>query len=104
MLTNVADLGDRVTVVTISEFGRRAGENGGGGLDHGWGNMMLLAGGGVKGGYHGTWPGLDASGLVDGDLAVTTDYRTCSRRWSPAASTDRSPTPFPSSATHRSTS
>ena len=76
MLTNVADLGDRVTVVTISEFGRRAGENGGGGLDHGWGNMMLLAGGGVKGGYHGTWPRLDASGLVDGDLAVTTDYRT----------------------------
>lgn len=74
-LTDVSDLGDRVTVVTISEFGRRAGENGGGGLDHGWGNMMLLAGGGVRGGYHGTWPGLDANKLVDGDLAVTTDYR-----------------------------
>ena len=65
-----------MTVVTISEFGRRAGENGGGGLDHGWGNMMLLAGGGVRGGYHGTWPGLDANKLVDdGDLAITTDYR-----------------------------
>ncbi len=75
-LTDVADLGDRVTVVTISEFGRRAAVNGGGGLDHGWGNMMLLAGGGVKGGqYYGTWPGLDPSSLVDGDLAVTTDYR-----------------------------
>ncbi len=75
-LTDVADLGDRVTVVTISEFGRRAAVNGGGGLDHGWGNMMLLAGGGVKGGqYYGTWPGLDANSLADGDLAVTTDYR-----------------------------
>ena len=60
-LTGVSDLGGRVTVVTISEFGRRAGENGGGGLDNGWGNMMLLAGGGVRRGYHGIWPGLDAT-------------------------------------------
>ncbi len=75
-LTDVSDLGEKVTVVTISEFGRRAGENGGGGLDHGWGNMMLLAGGGVMGGqYYGTWPGLEASALAEGDLAVTTDYR-----------------------------
>ncbi len=75
-LTDVADLGDRVTVVTISEFGRRAAVNSSGGLDHGWGNMMLLAGGGVRGGtYYGTWPGLDANSLVEGDLAVTTDYR-----------------------------
>jgi len=73
------DLGDRrhrVTIVTISEFGRRVEENGNKGLDHGWGNMMLLIGGGVKGGrYHGTWPWLGASKLVDGDLKVTTDYR-----------------------------
>ena len=75
-LQDVADLGDRVTVVTISEFGRRAQENGGGGLDHGWGNMMLAAGGGVRGGqYYGRWPHLDSAALVDGDLAVTTDYR-----------------------------
>lgn len=76
VLTDVSDLGDRVTVVTISEFGRRAAVNGGGGLDHGWGNMMLLFGGGVKGGqYYGQWPGLGADALVDGDLKVTTDYR-----------------------------
>jgi uncharacterized protein (DUF1501 family) len=75
-LTDVSDLGNRVTVVTISEFGRRAQVNGNGGLDHGWGNMMLLLGGGVVGGqYYGTWPWLDADKLVDGDLAVTTDYR-----------------------------
>jgi len=70
------DLG-RVTVLTISEFGRRLGENGAGGLDHGWGNMMLLFGAGVRGGrYHGTWPGLTTTNpYVDDDLAVTTDYR-----------------------------
>jgi uncharacterized protein (DUF1501 family) len=75
----MADLGalrSRVTVVTISEFGRRVTENGSQGFDHGWGNMMLVAGAGVKGGkYHGTWPGLDAASLSEGDLKVTTDYR-----------------------------
>ncbi len=74
-----ADLGSlrsRVTVVTISEFGRRVAENGSAGFDHGWGNMMLVAGAGVKGGqYYGSWPGLDANALADGDLLVTTDYR-----------------------------
>ena len=73
------DLGghrSRVTLVTISEFGRRVAENGNRGLDHGWGNMMLVAGAGVRGGrYHGSWPGLSSGKLVDGDLAVTTDYR-----------------------------
>lgn len=69
-------LRSRVTVVTISEFGRRVAENGNRGLDHGWGNMMLVAGGGVKGGrYYGTWPWLSADKLADGDLSVTTDYR-----------------------------
>ena len=74
-----ADLGaagDRVTLLTISEFGRRVAQNGNTGLDHGWGNMMLLAGAGVRGGrYYGRWPGLGSTDLVDGDLQVTTDYR-----------------------------
>jgi uncharacterized protein (DUF1501 family) len=74
------DLGaglDRVTLVTLSEFGRRVTENGSGGLDHGHGNVSLLLGGGVVGGkVHGAWPGLSASSLVNGDLAGTTDYRT----------------------------
>ncbi|AGZ41581.1 DUF1501 domain-containing protein [Actinoplanes friuliensis] len=66
----------RVTVVTVSEFGRRVRQNGSGGLDHGYGNAMLLLGGGVAGGkVHGRWPGLGERHLVDGDLAVTTDYR-----------------------------
>ena len=66
-----------VTVVTLSEFGRRVGENGSGGVDHGHGNAVMLLGGGVNGGtVYGRWPGLGAADLVDGDLSGTTDYRT----------------------------
>jgi len=72
------DLGtaaDKVTLVTISEFGRRVHENGNAGLDHGWGGCMLMLGAGVNGGQvHGTWPGLN--NLEEGDLKVTTDYRS----------------------------
>ena len=73
------DLGplmSRVTVVTLSEFGRRVEENGSGGVDHGHGNAVLLLGGGVAGGrVHGRWPGLTEAALDHGDLAGTTDYR-----------------------------
>ncbi len=73
-----ADLGDqasKVTLVALSEFGRRVQENANAGLDHGYGNVMLLAGAGVKGGrYYGSWPGL--SNELDSDLLVTTDYRS----------------------------
>ena len=75
-LRDLGPLRSRVTVVTISEFGRRVRENGNRGLDHGWGNVMLLAGAGVRGGrYHGRWPGLGSGADPDGDLQVTTDYR-----------------------------
>lgn len=75
--TDLGDLASRVTLVTISEFGRRVLENGNAGLDHGYGNVMLLLGGGVKGGsVYGRWPGLEEDQLKDGDLRVTTDYRS----------------------------
>jgi uncharacterized protein (DUF1501 family) len=75
-MRDLGDLRSRVTLVTISEFGRRVAQNGNKGLDHGWGNMMLVMGGGVRGGqYYGQWPGLASGNLVDGDLQVTTDYR-----------------------------
>jgi uncharacterized protein (DUF1501 family) len=74
-----ADLGDRmrgVSVVTMSEFGRRVEENGSQGTDHGHGNFMLLMGGGVQGGQvYADWPTLDQMALNDGDLQITTDYR-----------------------------
>ncbi|GAB7043753.1 MULTISPECIES: DUF1501 domain-containing protein [Catenuloplanes] len=69
--------GRKVTLLTISEFGRRVAENGSGGLDHGYGNAMFVLGDAVRGGLvHGAWPGLGTGRLVNGDLAVTTDYRT----------------------------
>lgn len=75
--TDLGTLGSRVTVVTISEFGRRVAENANFGLDHGYANVMLLAGAGVRGGQvYGQWPGLSRADLVDGDLAVTRDYRS----------------------------
>ncbi len=75
-----ADLGEwkkTVSVVTMSEFGRRAYENGGAGTDHGHGNVMFVLGGNVNGGrVHGEWPGLAPENLYGpGDLAITTDFR-----------------------------
>ncbi|MCA9904797.1 MAG: DUF1501 domain-containing protein [Anaerolineae bacterium] len=67
-------MGD-VTVVTMSEFGRRADENASAGTDHGHGNCMFVMGGGVNGGVYSRWPGLQDEALDDGDLAITTDYR-----------------------------
>jgi uncharacterized protein (DUF1501 family) len=74
------DLGDQagnVTLVTMSEFGRTARENGTGGTDHGHANAMFVLGGQVKGGkVYGRWPGLANEQLNQGrDLALTTDYR-----------------------------
>jgi uncharacterized protein (DUF1501 family) len=74
------DLGDRmadVTVVTMSEFGRTARENGNRGTDHGHANYMLAFGGNVHGGkVYGEWPGLAEEQLYEGrDLALTTDFR-----------------------------
>jgi uncharacterized protein (DUF1501 family) len=75
-----ADMQDhmsQLTTVTMSEFGRRASENGSLGTDHGHGSMMMVLGGNVNGGkVHGEWPGLREGQLIGpGDLAVTTDYR-----------------------------
>ncbi len=67
---------DRVTLLVMSEFGRRVQENGSAGVDHGHGNAMLVMGGHVNGGQvHGTWPTLAPAALDQGDLAVTTDFR-----------------------------
>jgi uncharacterized protein (DUF1501 family) len=73
--TDLGARGDGVTVVVLSEFGRRVKENGNHGLDHGYGNVMFVLGAGVKGGtYYGTWTSLSGDG--DSDLLVTTDYRS----------------------------
>jgi uncharacterized protein (DUF1501 family) len=68
---------DDVVVLTMSEFGRTARENGSRGTDHGHGNAMLVLGNGVKGGkIYGEWRGLKPDQLNEGrDVAVTTDFR-----------------------------
>jgi uncharacterized protein (DUF1501 family) len=74
------DMGDRmedIVLVTMSEFGRTAQENGDAGTDHGHGSVMMVAGGPVAGGkIYGPWPGLEREQLYEGrDLPVTTDFR-----------------------------
>lgn len=68
---------DDVLLVTMSEFGRTARENGNRGTDHGHANVMLVFGGGIRGGrVYGEWPGLATEQLYEGrDLALTTDFR-----------------------------
>ena len=75
--TDLGDLGEDTVVVTMSEFGRTAHENGNRGTDHGHANVMFVLGGPVKGGkVYGRWPGLEQSQLYEGrDLALTTDFR-----------------------------
>jgi uncharacterized protein (DUF1501 family) len=77
------DLGShasRTLTLVMTEFGRTAAENGGGGADHGHGSVMFALGGGIHGGRvltrNGQWPGLAPENLFENrDLAVTTDFR-----------------------------
>ena len=77
----VTDLGPArmqdVVILTMSEFGRTARENGNRGTDHGHANVNLVVGGAVRGGkVYGRWPGLKSHQLYEGrDLALTTDFR-----------------------------
>ena len=75
--TDMQDQMNHITLVTMSEFGRRVQENSGHGTDHGHGNVMFVMGGGIKGGkVYGEWPGLAPQNLYGpGDLAITTDFR-----------------------------
>ncbi len=75
-----SDMGDgaeNVVLVTMSEFGRTARQNGTGGTDHGHANVMFVLGGPVKGGkVYGQWPGLAQEQLYQArDLSITTDFR-----------------------------
>ena len=77
----VTDLGaarmDDIVILTMSEFGRTARENGTRGTDHGHANAIFVIGNHVRGGrVYGDWPGLKSSQLYEGrDLALTTDFR-----------------------------
>jgi uncharacterized protein (DUF1501 family) len=75
--TDLGPLAESTVLVTMSEFGRTARENGNRGTDHGHANVMFVLGGPVKGGHvYGKWPGLAPEQLYEGrDLALTTDFR-----------------------------
>ena len=77
ILSNLGDRMENVVILTMSEFGRMARENGNGGTDHGHAGAMFAIGGSIRGGkVHGKWPGLAPEQLYEGrDLALTTDFR-----------------------------
>jgi uncharacterized protein (DUF1501 family) len=75
--TDMGSDAENVVLVTMSEFGRTAQQNGTGGTDHGHANVMFVLGGSVKGGkVYGKWPGMATEQLYQNrDLAITTDFR-----------------------------
>ena len=68
------------TVIVFSEFGRRISENGSAGTDHGAGGLMMVLGGSVRGGLHGTAaslaPGHPTLENNSGDVRYETDFRS----------------------------
>jgi uncharacterized protein (DUF1501 family) len=73
---DLLEYSNRVSLVVMSEFGRRVQENGAGGTDHGHGGVMFVMSAGLQATpVHGTWPGMNTRFLDNGDLAITTDYR-----------------------------
>jgi uncharacterized protein (DUF1501 family) len=74
---DIAQHKKRLTIIVMSEFGRRLKSNASSGTDHGYGGLMMVLGGNVNGGkMYGQWPGLEDGQLNRGvDLEITTDYR-----------------------------
>ena len=74
---DLGPLAEETVVVTMTEFGRTARENGDRGTDHGHASVMFVMGGEVRGGkVYGRWPGLANEQLHEQrDLALTTDFR-----------------------------
>ena len=76
LYTDLGALMDNVVVLTMTEFGRTARENGSRGTDHGNASAWFAVGGAVKGGIYGAWPGLNPENLYRGRyLAQTIDFR-----------------------------
>jgi uncharacterized protein (DUF1501 family) len=74
--TDMTGYASKLTLVVMTEFGRRLAQNDSGGTDHGHGSVLLVVGGNVNKGIFGDWPGLQTDQLDERrDLAITTDYR-----------------------------
>lgn len=66
--------GRQSVLVAFTEFGRRVASNSSAGTDHGWANVVFVAGQNVRGGFYGSPPSL--SRLSEGNLVYTTDFRS----------------------------
>ena len=76
LYTDLGGQSSAVTIVTMTEFGRTAAENGSMGSDHGQASAWFVAGGDVRGGIYGAWPGLAPAQLVHGRyLDHSVDFR-----------------------------
>jgi uncharacterized protein (DUF1501 family) len=77
LAANASAISSRVTVVVMTEFGRRLRENANRGTDHGHGGVFLAYGAGIQGGkVLGKWPGLATENLYErADVAVANDFR-----------------------------
>jgi len=78
-MRNTGMLND-TTLIVFSEFSRRISENGSGGTDHGAAGLMMVLGGMVRGGLHGTAatlaPGHPTLENSSGDVHYETDFRS----------------------------
>jgi uncharacterized protein (DUF1501 family) len=76
-MQDLANIGqqDNVVIMTFSEFGRRAKQNGSGGTDHGTAEPMFVIGNKVNGGLYGTYPSLEDLDN-NGDLKFNADFRS----------------------------
>ena len=75
---------ENVVVMTFSEFGRRVGQNGSFGTDHGTAAPLFLVGKGIKGGLIGNAPDLDdldGAGNMKHEIDFRTVYATILQNW-----------------------
>ena len=74
-LRDMEDAGDtEILVMTYSEFGRRVGQNGSKGTDHGQAAPLFLFSSGLRGGLYGNGPNLND--LDGGNLRFEVDFRS----------------------------
>lgn len=72
----LGEVWDSTVLICATEFGRTVETNGDRGTDHGIATVALLAGGALRGGIYGDWPGLGRLQLYEGDLRPTVDLRS----------------------------
>jgi len=73
---NELEVGNRVTGMTFSEFGRRIKSNASGGTDHGAAAPVFVFGNAVQAGVIGETPAIPANATVNDNVAMQHDFRS----------------------------